>query len=96
VASKHGMNGLTKTAALEYAEDDIRANAVCPGAIETPMIERFTKGSREQHEQLEQLHPLGRMGTPEEVAQTIYWLCSDAASFVTGHIMPVDGGFTAR
>ena len=96
VASKHGMNGLTKTAALEYAEDDIRVNAVCPGAIETPMIERFTQDDPERREQLETMHPLGRMGTPEEVAETIRWLCSDAASYVTGHIMPVDGGFTAR
>lgn len=96
VASKHGINGLTKTAALEYAGDNIRVNAVCPGAIGTPMIERFTQGAAEQREQLEAMHPLGRMGTADEVAGAIRWLCSDEASFVTGHIMAVDGGFTAR
>lgn len=96
VASKHGINGLTKTAALEYADKNIRVNAVCPGAIETPMIERFTHGTTEQRTQLETMHPLGRMGTAGEVARTVRWLCSDEASFVTGHIMTVDGGFTAR
>ena len=96
VASKHGMNGLTKTAALEYAAENLRVNAVCPGAIETPMIDRFTHEDPEQRAQLEELHPLGRMGTPREVATVVRWLCSDEASFVTGHIMPVDGGFTTR
>jgi len=96
VASKHGMNGLTKTAALDYATENIRVNAVCPGAIETPMIDRFTDGEAEQREQLEAMHPVGRMGTPDEVADAIIWLCSEEASFVTGHIMPIDGGLTAR
>ena len=96
VASKHGMNGLTRTAALEYAEDNIRVNAVCPGAIETPMIDRVTQNDPARREQLEAMHPLGRMGTPDEAADAIRWLCSDAASFVTGHVMPVDGGYTAR
>ena len=96
VASKHGMNGLTKTAALDYATENIRVNAVCPGAIETPMIDRFTDGEAEGREQLEAMHPVGRMGTPDEVADAIIWLCSEEASFVTGHIMPIDGGLTAR
>ena len=96
VASKHGINGLTRTAALEYAQAGIRVNAICPGAIQTPMIDRFTQGDPNAHTQLEAMHPLGRMGTPEEVAAATVWLCSDAASFITGHIMPVDGGLTAR
>jgi NAD(P)-dependent dehydrogenase (short-subunit alcohol dehydrogenase family) len=95
-ASKHGMNGLTKTAALEYAKQNIRVNAVCPGAILTPMIDRFTHFESAAAEDLAAKHPLGRMGRPEEVAEAIVWLCSDAASFVTGHIMAVDGGFTAQ
>lgn len=96
VASKHAVNGLTKTAALEYAQQGIRVNAICPGAIETPMIDRFVHGSPEQQAQLVGLHPLARMGKPEEIADAVLYLCSDAASFVTGHIMAVDGGFTAR
>ncbi len=96
VASKHGINGLTKTAALEYATQGLRVNSICPGAIETPMIDRFTQGSEEAREQFHAMHPLGRMGKPEEVAAAAIWLCSEEASFITGHAMPVDGGFTCQ
>ncbi|MBD3385653.1 SDR family oxidoreductase [candidate division KSB1 bacterium] len=95
-ASKHGVNGLTKTAALEYATRNIRVNAVCPGIIDTAMIDRFTGGEGEGKEQMEAMEPVGRMGRPEEVADAVIWLCSDKASFVTGHPLAVDGGFVAR
>jgi NAD(P)-dependent dehydrogenase (short-subunit alcohol dehydrogenase family) len=95
-ASKHGVNGLTKTAALEYATQNIRVNAVCPGIIDTAMIDRFTGGGEEGKEQMEAMEPIGRMGRPEEVADAVIWLCSDKASFVTGHPLAVDGGFVAR
>jgi NAD(P)-dependent dehydrogenase (short-subunit alcohol dehydrogenase family) len=100
VASKHGVVGLTKTAALEYAQTGLRINAVCPGFIRTPMVERFVElASRDNPhiaEQVTALHPLGRLGTPAEVAEAVVWLCSDAASFVTGHTMTVDGGYVAQ
>lgn len=95
-ASKHGVNGLTKTAALEYATKGIRVNAVCPGVIHTAMIDRFTGGDKEAMEQMKSMQPLNRMGTPEEVAKAVIWLCSEDASFVTGHPLVVDGGFVAR
>jgi NAD(P)-dependent dehydrogenase (short-subunit alcohol dehydrogenase family) len=95
-ASKHGMNGLTKAAAIEYAPRGIRVNSICPGAILTPMIHRFTHHERKQAEDLTARHPIGRMGTPEEVAEAIIWLCSDAASFVTGQTLAVDGGYVAQ
>lgn len=96
VASKHGVVGLTKNAALEYSKQGLRVNAVCPAVIDTPMIERFTKGDEQNRQQMSAMHPVGRMGTAEEVANAVIWLCSDKASFVTGHIMPVDGGYTAQ
>ena len=96
VASKHGINGLTRTAALEYATQGLRVNSICPGAIETPMVERFTQGSEEARKGLHEMHPMGRMGKPEEIAAAAVWLCSEEASFVTGHAMPVDGGFTSQ
>ena len=96
VASKHGILGLTKTAALEYAKSNIRVNAVCPGVIKTPMIDRFTGGSKEAEKQMTATEPIGRLGTPEEIAEAAVWLCSDAASFVTGCAMTVDGGFVAQ
>jgi len=96
VASKHGVVGLTKAAALEYARAGIRVNAVCPGVIRTPMVERLF-GDRPQAEaRLRDLEPVGRLGTPEEVAEAVVLLCSDAASFVTGHAMSVDGGMVTQ
>ena len=96
VATKHGVAGLTRTAALEYAEQGIRVNAVCPGVINTPMIDRIVAGDAEAEAQFTALEPVGRMGSPAEVAQAVVWLCSDRASFVTGIAMPVDGGFVAQ
>lgn len=96
VASKHGVIGLTKTAALEYAKQNIRVNAVCPGIIETPMISRFTKGNETARQQLVSGEPVGRMGSPDEVAAAVLWLCSDQSSFVTGHALAVDGGWVAQ
>ena len=95
VASKHAVIGLTRTAALEYARQGIRVNAVCPAAIQTEMLERVF-GSEDAKAQMAQLHPMGRIGRPEEVADAVVWLCSDGASFVTGHPLPVDGGFLSQ
>jgi NAD(P)-dependent dehydrogenase (short-subunit alcohol dehydrogenase family) len=95
-AAKHGVLGLTKTAALEYATQGIRVNAVCPGAIDTAMIKRFTAGEEELYAQLAQDHPLQRLGTPEEVAAAVVWLCSDEAAFVTGHALAIDGGYVVQ
>ena len=95
IASKHAVVGLTKAAALEYAQDGIRVNAVCPGTIDTPMMDRLIAG-RETDEDMNTRQPIGRMGTPAEVAETVAWLCSDAASLVTGIAMAVDGGQTAE
>jgi NAD(P)-dependent dehydrogenase (short-subunit alcohol dehydrogenase family) len=97
VASKHAVIGLTKTAALEYAAQGIRVNAVSPGGIETPMFDRFAVAiGSDAHDQFVDLHPIGRMGRPEEIAEAVLWLCSDKASFVTGHTLVADGGLTAR
>ncbi|MBM3222644.1 MAG: SDR family oxidoreductase [Candidatus Tectomicrobia bacterium] len=95
-ASKHGVVGLTKTAALEYARAGIRVNAVCPGYIRTPLIESSLAIQPALEEQIIARHPVGRMGYPEEIAEAVLWLCSDAASFVTGHTMTVDGGYVAQ
>ncbi len=95
-ASKHGVVGLTKTAALEYATLGIRVNAVCPGYIRTPLIEEALTSNPEMEAQIVARHPVGRMGRPEEIAEAVMWLCSDAASFVTGHTMTVDGGYVAQ
>ena len=95
-ASKHGVNGLTKAAALENAGRGIRVNSVCPGVTYTPMIEQYMARSGITEEMLTEPQPVGRMGTPEEIAEAVVWLCSDAASFVTGHNMTVDGGKSAR
>jgi len=88
--------GLTKTAALEYAKSGIRVNAVCPGYIRTPLIEEALISNPEMEAQIVARHPVGRMGRPEEIAEAVMWLCSDAASFVTGHTMTVDGGYVAQ
>jgi NAD(P)-dependent dehydrogenase (short-subunit alcohol dehydrogenase family) len=96
VAAKHGVNGLTKTAALEYAKSGIRVNAVCPGAIRTPMFERGVRDNPGIEEQIVAAEPIGRMAAPEEVGEAVVWLCSDAASFVTGLPMAVDGGWVAQ
>ncbi len=96
VASKHGVVGLTKTAALEYAKSGIRVNAVCPGVIHTPMVERITGQRPGRAERMTAAEPVGRMGKPEEIAAAVVWLCSDAASFVTGLPMAVDGGIAAQ
>ena len=95
VASKHGVVGLTKTAALEYAQQGIRVNCVCPGAIQTPMTDRAWSDPARRARVIAS-EPVGRIGNPEEIAEAVVWLCSDAASFVTGHAMSVDGGYVAQ
>ena len=94
-ASKHGVIGLTKSAALEVARDGIRVNAVCPGTIRTPMLRGFVGGDEETLEKMGRRAPIGRIGEPEEIAEAIVWLCTDAASFVTGHALEADGGVAA-
>ena len=96
VASKHGVIGLTKTAALEYSNHGIRVNAICPGAIRTPMIDAFIDNDPQTEANMSALQPIGRMGRPEEVANLVLWLCSEAASFVTGAAIAIDGGIVAQ
>ena len=91
-ASKHGVIGLTRTAALEYAKQKIRVNAVCPAVIETPMEQRLF-GEPEAHKYALSMHPIGRLGTPREIAEAVLWLCSEKSSFMTGHYIVLDGGF---
>ncbi len=93
-AAKHGVIGLTRSAALEYAAKNVRINAVCPGYIDTPMIERFAGRSEEARAKVIAEEPIGRMGTPEEIAGTVVWMCSAAAGFMVGHALVVDGGQT--
>src|SRR5579859_7776325 len=95
-AAKHGVVGLTKVAALEYATRGIRVNAVCPGGIRTPMLERVFARRPETEQIFIAGEPVGRLGTPEEIAAAVVWLCSDSASFLTGVALPVDGGWVAR
>lgn len=99
-ASKHAVNGMTKNAALEYSRTGIRVNSICPGGIDTRMLDSLadqaTGGSQTAHEMMDPLHPIGRIGTPEEIAELIAWLCSPRASFVTGANVPVDGGYLAQ
>lgn len=100
VASKHGVVGLTKTAALEYAKAGIRINAVCPGPTQTPLVDQVLRQQPQLADQIVAAitarEPVGRMGRPEEIAEAVVWLCSDAASFVTGVALAVDGGFVAQ
>ncbi|HEY9767583.1 MAG TPA: SDR family oxidoreductase [Coleofasciculaceae cyanobacterium] len=93
-AVKHGVIGLTRSAALDYATDNIRINVVAPGMIDTPMMDRFTGGTEQGRKGAISQEPIGRMGTPEEIANAVIWLCSDASSFVTGHALVADGGQT--
>ncbi|EDN70310.1 short chain dehydrogenase [Beggiatoa sp. PS] len=95
-ASKSGVIGLTQSLALEYAQKNIRINAICPGATETEMIERFLKGNEEAKAQFAALHPMGRMGKPKEIADAVIWLCSENSSFITGHPLVIDGGLTVQ
>lgn len=94
VAAKHGLIGLTKSAALDYAAQGVRVNAICPGIIETPMMDRFSGGTPEGRAHVIGQEPVGRMGTPEEIASAVLWLSSDLGSFATGHAMVIDGGQT--
>ncbi len=100
VASKHAVNGLTKNAALEFGKQGIRVNSVCPGGIDTRMLDSLadqaTGGAQSSRDMMAPLHPIGRIGRPEEVAELIVWLCSPRASFVTGANVPVDGGYVAQ
>ena len=95
VSAKHGVVGLTETAALEYGQHGLRVNAVGPGFIRTPMISDLEE-DEETFQMLKSMHPIGRLGKPEEVAELVIWLCSQRASFVTGAYYPVDGGYLAR
>lgn len=94
-ASKHAVVGMTKTAAAEYGRAGIRINSVCPGIIRTPMLERALEREPRREKSIVKVHPIGRLGEAEEIANAAVWLCSDAASFVTGHQLAVDGGLTA-
>ncbi|MDQ0716814.1 NAD(P)-dependent dehydrogenase (short-subunit alcohol dehydrogenase family) [Streptomyces luteogriseus] len=93
-AAKHGVIGLTRSTALELASSNVRVNAVCPGIIDTEMIRHFTESTSGGRDALIADEPIGRLGTPEEIAAAMLWLCSDAASFATGHALVVDGGQT--
>ncbi|MDB5215471.1 MAG: dehydrogenase, short-chain alcohol dehydrogenase like protein [Myxococcaceae bacterium] len=93
-AAKHGVIGLTRAAALDYAAQNVRINAICPGYIDTPMMARYTGGTTEGRSKVIAEEPIGRMGRPEEIGATVAWMCSDAAAFMIGHALVVDGGQT--
>jgi NAD(P)-dependent dehydrogenase (short-subunit alcohol dehydrogenase family) len=95
-ASKHGVVGLTKTAALEFAQKNIRVNCVCPGVIQTPMVARLMDGGGMNENDMRAGEPVGRFGQPQEIGEGVVWLLSDASSFVTGHSLVIDGGWIAR
>jgi NAD(P)-dependent dehydrogenase (short-subunit alcohol dehydrogenase family) len=96
VASKHGVIGLTKTAAIEYSGEGVRVNAISPGVIDTPMVQRSEEDDPETMEQTKAATPIGRLGQPEEIGDAAVWLCSDDASFVTGETLVIDGGYVAQ
>ncbi|WP_248515753.1 SDR family oxidoreductase [Salinarchaeum laminariae] len=96
VASKHGVIGLTKNAALEYSGEGVRVNAISPGVIETPMVQRSQEDDPEQMEQVKAATPIGRLGAPDEIGDAAVWLCSEDASFVTGETLVIDGGYVAQ
>lgn len=95
-ASKHGVIGLTKTAALEYAQTGVRINAVCPGPVQTPLVDKIIEHQPEIVDAIIEREPIGRMGQSDEVARAVVWLCSSEASFVIGATLPVDGGYVAQ
>ena len=96
-ASKHGVLGMTRNAAVDYGAEGIRINAICPGAIDTPMLRAaMERRGRQPEEVAARLSLLGRFGQPDEIAQACLWLCSDESSFTTGHALAVDGGYLAR
>jgi NAD(P)-dependent dehydrogenase (short-subunit alcohol dehydrogenase family) len=94
-ASKHAVVGLTRALALEHAKSGVRINAVCPGAVDTDMFERFASSNPGVREQILAMHPMGRMGKPAEIASAVLWLCSEGAGFVTGQTLALDGGYVA-
>lgn len=96
VAAKHGVIGLTKTAALEFGSQGVRINAICPGTARSRMVDEWLQGDPDNLAQVAALHPIGRIAEPEEIAEAAIWLCSDAASFMCGAAIPVDGGYTAQ
>jgi NAD(P)-dependent dehydrogenase (short-subunit alcohol dehydrogenase family) len=96
VAAKHGVIGLTKTAALEYIGSGIRINSICPGTARSRMVEDWLQGDPANEAQVAGLHPIGRIASPDEIAAGALWLCSDEASFVVGHALVVDGGYTIQ